>query len=273
MNFSFLKNTLINISLITSIATTNVSFDLSKFDFFKFNTHTEHSLSNKEYSWYYMWNKNSTPDAPKETKNFVFNYDSYYIGDTSKKVLYITFDEGYENGNTGKILDVLKENKVPAAFFVVKPYILQNPDLIKRMDSEGHLVCNHSSHHPSMASVTDPEKFKKEFTEVEEEYTKLTGKKMPPYFRPPMGRYSEASLAKTKDLGYKTIFWSFAYKDWLVDQQPDPVAAKKRILERTSDGCIVLLHAVSNTNTKILDELLKEWKSQGYEFKSLDDLK
>ncbi len=273
MQFSFLKSTLISLSLVTSMATSNLNFDLRKFDFFKFSSSSEQSLSNKEYSWYYLYNKGEAPDPPKETKDFVFNYNCYFLGDTSKKVLYLTFDEGYENGNTGKILDILKQNKVPAAFFVVKPYIVQNPDLVKRMESEGHLVCNHSSHHPSMAKVTDSEKFKKEFTDVEEEYTKITGKEMPKYFRPPMGRYSEASLSKTKELGYKTIFWSFAYKDWIVDNQPDTVSAKKRIMERTSNGCVVLLHAVSDTNTKILDDLLKEWKSQGYEFKSLEELK
>ena len=140
------------------------------------------------------------------------------------------------------------------------------------MDEEGHLVCNHTSHHPSMAKILDKEKFTKEFTEVEEEYSKVTGKEMPKFFRPPMGKYSEQSLAYTEELGYTSVFWSFAYKDWLVDEQPSKEAAKKKILDKVHNGEVALLHAVSDTNTAILDEILKELKSNGYEFKSLNDL-
>jgi len=226
-----------------------------------------------ELNWYFV-NRESgkTPEPPKESISFMAEYDAYYVGDSNSKVLYLTFDEGYENGNTPKILDTLKEENVPAAFFVVKPYIKQEPEIIKRMVEEGHLVCNHSSHHPSMASIKDNEKFNLEFSEVEDEFKALTGKEMPKFFRPPMGKYSKNSLKKTKDLGYKTIFWSFAYKDWLVDNQPQEDAAIQKILKGVHPGSIILLHAVSDTNSKILKNVIQELKSQGYEFKSLTDL-
>ncbi|NMM63317.1 delta-lactam-biosynthetic de-N-acetylase [Clostridium sp. P21] len=237
-------------------------------------SNSQNGLSTREYEWYFQPRKDKNPPlAPKETSSFVPKYSCYHLGDTSKKVLYLTFDEGYENGYTGPILDVLKKHKVKAAFFVVKPYINSNEDLIKRMVDEGHLVCNHSSHHPSMASITDTEKFNKEFTEVEEAFEKVTnGKKMPKYFRPPMGKYSELSLCNTKSLGYKTIFWSFAYMDWDPHKQPSHEFAKKRIMDKTHNGAIVLLHAVSKTNAEILDDVITEWKNQGYELKSLDEL-
>ena len=226
-----------------------------------------------ELNWYFVRReKGKIPEAPKESANFLSEYNAYYVGDTNTKVLYLTFDQGYENGNTSKILDTLKEENVPAAFFIVKPYIKQEPEIVKRMVEEGHLVCNHSSHHPSMASIKDPEKFKIEFTEVEDEYKSLIGNDMPKFFRPPMGKYSENSLKQTKDLGYKTIFWSFAYKDWLVDNQPEENAAMKKIVEGAHPGAIILLHSVSNTNTKILKNIIKELKSQGYEFKSLKEI-
>ncbi|AYE35602.1 delta-lactam-biosynthetic de-N-acetylase [Clostridium septicum] len=226
-----------------------------------------------ELNWYFVnRNDGKTPECPKESADFFEDLDAYYVGDTNKKVLYLTFDEGYENGNTPKILDILKEEKVPAAFFVVKPYIKDCPDIVKRMEEEGHLVCNHTSHHPSMAKITDAEKFKKEFTDVEDEFKELTGKDMPKFFRPPMGKYSKNSLKKTKDLGYKTIFWSFAYKDWLVDNQPSEDAAIKKITSGAHNGSIMLLHAVSDTNVKVLKTVIEQLKSEGYEFKPLTEL-
>ena len=224
-------------------------------------------------NWYYNLNKESkTVTPPKECSSFIDKYNTYYVGDTSKKVIYLTFDEGYENGYTAKILDILKEHKVPAAFFVVKPYITGNPDLIKRMEDEGHIVGNHSWHHPDMAQISDPEKFKQEFEAVESAYKEVTGKDMKKFFRPPMGKFNEESLKRTKDLGYKTIFWSFAYKDWIKDEQPSKEEGKKKILEKAHNGEIMLLHAVSSTNTSILGEVIEQLKSEGYEFKSLDDL-
>lgn len=243
------------------------------FSILNLNTFSAIASDDLELNWYFVKRgDNTTPEQPKESINFLSEYDGYYVGDTNSKVLYLTFDEGYENGNTPKILDTLKEENVPAAFFVVKPYIKQEPDIVKRMVDEGHLVCNHSSHHPSMASIKDNEKFKLEFSEVEDEYKALIGEDMPKLFRPPMGKYSKSSLKKTKDLGYKTIFWSFAYKDWLVDNQPEEKAAIKKIVSGAHPGSIMLLHAVSSTNAKILKDVIQELKAQGYEFKSLNEL-
>lgn len=228
---------------------------------------------NQELNWYFVnREKGKTPEAPKESLSFFKDYDAYYVGDTNSKVLYLTFDQGYENGNTMKILDILKDENVPAAFFVVKPYVKEQPEIVKRMVEDNHLVCNHSSHHPSMASITDTEKFNKEFSDVEEEFKNITSLDMPKFFRPPMGKYSKTSLIKTQNLGYKTIFWSFAYKDWLVDNQPTEDYAIKKILDGAHPGSIMLLHSVSDTNTKVLKTVIQELKKEGYEFRPLTDL-
>ncbi|QBD85591.1 delta-lactam-biosynthetic de-N-acetylase [Clostridium tetani] len=240
------------------------------------NTSSKSSLETKERDWFFEPKKDGSPSTvPNDVENVIKNHSTYFLGDTSEKVIYLTFDEGYENGYTSKILDVLKANDVKAAFFVVTPYIKTNKDLIKRMVDEGHLVCNHSVHHPSMAQVAlkGKEKFKEEFTGVEEIFKEVTGKEMPKFFRPPMGKYSELSLAYTKELGYKTIFWSFAYNDWNVDKQPNPEAAKKRIVDKAHNGAIYLLHAVSKTNTEVLDSVIKELKDKGFRFASLEELK
>jgi peptidoglycan-N-acetylmuramic acid deacetylase len=236
------------------------------------NNQTEH-LSTSEKGWFYQpRNDGIPPEEPQAILDLLNKYSAYYVGDTSKKVLYLTFDEGYENGYTPQILDVLKRQNIKAAFFVVKPYITGNKEIIKRMVEEGHLVCNHSTNHPSMASIYDKNKFIKEFTGVEDAYREVTGKEMSKFFRPPMGKYSELSLHYTADCGYKTIFWSFAYDDWNIKKQPSHEYAKKKILQRTHNGAIILLHAVSKTNAEILEEVITEWKSQGYEFKNLDEL-
>lgn len=232
-------------------------------------------LDNTCINWFFIPNNESrTPDINDKLNFKLSDYDAIYNGPKSPNVksLYLTFDEGYENGYTPKILDVLKEENVPAAFFVVKPYITQNPEIIKRMADEGHLVCNHSNHHPSMATITDLEKFKAEFTDVEEAYKEIVGTDMPKFFRPPMGKYSINSLKKTKDLGYKTIFWSFAYKDWIIDNQPSEEEAIKKITNGVHPGCIMLIHAVSKTNTAVLKTVLEQIKADGYEFKSLNEL-
>lgn len=226
-----------------------------------------------ELNWHFIpsTTPGGIPEPAEESVSFLSACDGYYLGDTSKKVLYLTFDEGYEKGYTGNILDTLKEIEVPAAFFVTKPYIEKNPGLINRMVNEGHLVCNHSSHHYSMASIHDKEAFNKEITEVEEAFKTLTNQDMPKLFRPPMGKYTKASMEMTKDLGYKTIFWSFAYRDWFVDDQPTEEYAIKKIKNGVHPGGILLLHAVSKTNTDVLKTVLSDIKSEGYEFKSLTE--
>lgn len=229
-------------------------------------------LSTQEYSWYFNpRNDGKQPDPIKEA-GFFKKYNSYYVGDPNEKVIYLSFDAGYENGTTESILNTLKKHNAKAQFFVVESYIRNNPDLIKRMEKEGHLVCNHSKNHPSMAQITDFEKFKSEIVSVEEAYKEVTGKEMPKYFRPPMGKFSEQSLKYTQSLGYSSIFWSFAYVDWYNDKQPTHEYAKEKIYSRTHPGAIVLLHPNSKTNTEILDEVLTHWEKEGYKLETLDHL-
>ncbi len=228
-------------------------------------------LDQTKIDWWLVRSKNhNAPGFNDKLKFKLSDYSALCLGDTSRKVVYLTFDEGYENGYTPQILDVLKANDVKAMFFVTLPYMKQNEGLIKRMEEEGHLVCNHSNHHRSMPTlVADETQFNKELTDVSEAYTQITGKEMPPFFRPPMGHYSEKSLALTKAMGYQTVFWSFAYCDWKPDAQPEPAGAKKLMLDGLHNGAIYLLHAVSKTNTNILGDFIKETKQMGYTFELL----
>lgn len=231
------------------------------------------NLDNITISWFFKRNDtHTTPDINEDLKFNLNDYAAIYNGETNKdfKSLYLTFDEGYENGYTSKILDVLKEKNTKAVFFVTSPYIRDNPDLIKRMVNEGHIVGNHSNTHPSMPDKTDSlDIFDEELTDVENQYKELTGKEMIKLFRPPMGKYSEKSLAMTKNLGYKSVFWSFAYHDWDPNKQPSNEDAKKRILENLHDGSILLLHAVSKTNTEILGDFIDSAQKLGYQFELL----
>lgn len=228
---------------------------------------------NHEYDWYYSVEKATETILPPKETPFVDNHNVYYAGDSSEKVLYLTFDEGYENGYTKEILKVLKKNQVPAAFFVTKPYITGNKDIIEEMEKDGHLVCNHTVHHKSMPSLAnDTNKFKEEFKGVEDAYKEITGKDMAKFFRPPMGKYSHKSIIETEKLGYSTVFWSFAYKDWMVNSQPSKEFAIKKITSKVYNGQILLLHACSKTNSEVLDEVLQKLKAEGYEFKDLNYL-
>jgi peptidoglycan-N-acetylmuramic acid deacetylase len=199
-------------------------------------------------------------------------YDAAYVGNTQEKVLYLTFDAGYENGCTEKILDVLKKQEVPAAFFLVGNYIEKNADLVRRMVAEGHTVGNHTMHHYDMSKLTEPAAFQKELTALETLYEETIGQPMKKYYRPPQGTYSEENLKLAKEMGYKTVFWSLAYVDWNNDQQPTKEQAFAKLLPRVHDGAVVLLHSTSVTNAEILDELLTKWKEMGYEFAPIDDL-
>ena len=199
-------------------------------------------------------------------------YDAVYLGNTNEKVLYLTFDAGYENGCTETILDTLKQHGVPAAFFLVGNYIEKNADLVRRMASEGHIVANHTMHHPDMSKLRDEGAFSKELSALEVLYQNTVGQQMPKYYRPPQGLYSEENLQMAKNLGYKTVFWSLAYVDWNNDAQPSREEAFSKLLPRTHNGAVVLLHSTSKTNAQILDELLTKWKDMGYHFGTLDDL-
>ena len=200
------------------------------------------------------------------------DYNAVYLGDTSQKVLYLTFDAGYENGCTEKILDVLKKHDVPAAFFLVGNYIEKNADLVRRMVDEGHIVANHTMHHYDMSKLSEKEAFAKELTDLETLFREVAGKEMPKYYRPPQGIYSEENLKMAKELGYKTVFWSLAYADWDNSAQPTREQAFDKLIPRVHNGAVVLLHSTSVTNAEILDELLTKWKDMGYSFASIDTL-
>ena len=177
-------------------------------------------LSTTEYNWYFNPREDHKQPDPIKEADFFKSYNTYYVGDPNEKVIYLTFDAGYENGYTNLLLDTLKKHNAPANFFVVKSYIENNKDLVNRMVKEGHLVCNHSKSHVSMASIDNIDKFNEEILSTAKAYKEVTGKEMPKYFRPPMGKFSERSLKYTQDLGYSTIFWSFAYVDWYDSNQP-----------------------------------------------------
>jgi len=216
-------------------------------------------------------NEGSAPIGPANAQTLA-KYDAAYLGDPSEKVLYLTFDAGYENGCTAKILDVLKARKVPAAFFLVGNYMEKNADLVRRMVDEGHIVGNHTMHHYDMSKLTEESAFSRELTELETCFQEITGKELPKYYRPPQGVYSEENLRMAQKLGYKTVFWSLAYVDWLNNDQPTREEAFKKLLPRTHNGAVVLLHSTSATNAEILDELLEKWESMGYRFASLEEL-
>ena len=199
-------------------------------------------------------------------------YDAVYVGKSGDKTLYLTFDAGYENGSTEKILDILKEQQVPAAFFLVGNYIEKNADLVRRMVQEGHTVGNHTMHHYDMSKLTTKEAFTKELRDLETLYKETTGQNMPKYYRPPQGIYSEENLNMARELGYKTVFWSLAYVDWNNDAQPSREEAFGKLLPRTHPGAVVLLHSTSKTNAEILEELIGKWKEEGYEFGTVEEL-
>ncbi len=199
-------------------------------------------------------------------------YDAAFLGDTNEKKLYLTFDAGYENGCTAQILDILQKHQVPAAFFLVGNYIEKNADLVRRMAAEGHTVGNHTMHHPDMSKIDDPAAFQRELEALEALYFDITGEKMSKFYRPPQGTYSQKNLEMAKGLGYKTVFWSLAYVDWNNQKQPTREYALEKLLPRTHNGAVVLLHSTSKTNAAILDELLTVWKQQGYTFGTVQEL-
>ncbi len=229
--------------------------------------HTESTV----YGWYVKPRTDGIAPVEPPEFSFIRKYNGFWIGDDKEKIIYLTFDAGYENGFTAQILDTLKKHDVCAAFFLVSHYIKKNPELVCRMQQEGHLVCNHSSSHKNMASMSDFSTFKEELEGIERIYNKTTGGNMPKFFRPPEGNLSERCLRYAHRLGYKTFFWSFAYKDWLNDNQPSESAATDTIISRTHPGMVALLHATSATNAKVLDSVIEKWKAMGYRFKSLDD--
>lgn len=199
-------------------------------------------------------------------------HDAYYLGDEENRKIYLTFDAGFENGNTEKILDALKEENVKAAFFLVGNYLEKCPDLVKRMVEEGHIVANHTYHHKDMATLTNKEAFLKELSDLEELYKSMMGSDMPKFYRPPQGKFTKQQLIWAKEAGYKTCFWSLAYVDWDENNQPSKEEAMEKLKQRIHPGAIVLLHSTSSTNGEILGDIIKEWKAMGYTFGELTKL-
>lgn len=211
------------------------------------------------------------PPSGEQSVEALAKYGAYFMGDAAQKTIYLTFDCGYENGNTASILDTLKKHHAPATFFIVGHYVESVPDLVQRMTAEGHLVGNHSTNHPNMMQVSS-ERFGKELSTLETQYQQLTGRTLAPFFRPPEGVYDQTTLQRAQALGYHTTLWSVAYVDWDERNQPSRESALKTLNSRIHNGAIVLLHVTSRTNAAILDELLTQWKAKGYRFAALSEL-
>ena len=230
------------------------------------------SVQNQADNWGLGFGAEGTQPTGNVTADELKEYNAWYVGDKNKKVIYLTFDCGYENGNTEPILDALKKHNAKATFFVVGHFLESALDIVKRMTEEGHAVGNHTYHHPDMSSISDMASFQKEIDDVASLYQSITGKEMIKYYRPPQGKYSTANLKMAKELGYNTFFWSLAYVDWNVDDQPTKEEAFDKLLTRIHPGAIVLLHSTSKTNGEILDELLTKWEEMGYTFAPLSEL-
>lgn len=222
--------------------------------------------------WGLSYHENGKTPQGNATAEFLKEYNAYYCVPTDEKVIYLTFDAGYDNGNTAPILDALKKHNIKATFFLVGNFIEKNPDLVKRMAAEGHIVGNHTKNHPDMSKIASAEDFKKEITALENDYKSVTGKELLKVYRPPQGKFNEENLKLANSMGYKTFFWSLAYVDWYENKQPTKEEAFSKLLTRIHPGAIVLLHSTSKTNAEILDELLTKWKEMGYTFKNLNEI-
>lgn len=223
-------------------------------------------------NWGLGFGSEGTQPSGTASSDKLKEYNAYYVGDAGEKKIYLTFDCGYENGNTSQILDALKKHDAPATFFVVGHFLESAPEMVKRMVEEGHTVGNHTYHHYDMSKISDPAVFRKEMDDVRTLFQETTGTEMAMYYRPPQGKYSETNLQMAKDLGYSTFFWSLAYVDWYQDKQPSKEEAFEKLLGRIHPGAIVLLHSTSSTNASILDELLTKWEEMGYTFGTLEEL-
>ncbi|MDZ4166630.1 MAG: polysaccharide deacetylase family protein [Coriobacteriia bacterium] len=219
------------------------------------------------YGWYYIADSShDAPGVPAEASRLLTAYGGIYTGPDPGAV-YLTVDQGYENGNTPAILDALARNGVKATFFVTRSYIVNNPGLVRRMVDEGHVVGNHTATHPSLPGIaTDRATFAGELESTERAYEEVTGRSMAPIMRPPMGEYSARSLWLTQQLGYTSVFWGFAHRDWVVDDQPPVDVTISRILGGSHPGAIYLLHGVSSSDTQALDAAIEGLRAQGYDF-------
>ncbi len=233
--------------------------------------------NNKSMNWYCKRNKEHKQPQLDTNMQFIEEYDGYYVDknhsdDCEDKVVYLTFDAGYENGNISKILDAMKAENVKGAFFILENLIDRNPELVMRMSDEGHIVANHTSSHKNMTNIENIDDFKCELDKLNNSYKELTGNEMSHYFRPPEGRFSNRSMKFASALGYKTIFWSIAYADWDNNKQPTPEYAKAKIFDNMHNGAVILLHPTSAVNAEILPDVIKKLKADGYRFGVLDEL-
>lgn len=229
-------------------------------------------LHEKSENWGLGFGTEGKPPTGNASAEELKKYNAYFIGDTTQNTVYLTFDCGYENGNTEPILDALKKHDVKATFFVVGNFLETSPEIVKRMIAEGHTVGNHTYHHLDMSSISSMDAFKKETQDVENLFEQITGTPITKFYRPPQGKYNIENLKMAQELGYHTFFWSLAYVDWYQDKQPTKDEAFGKLLKRIHPGAIVLLHSTSSTNAQILDELLTKWEEMGYTIKPLTEL-
>ena len=236
------------------------------------NTARQTAASAQSSNWGLSFQEEGVRPVGNATPSELAKYQAAYADETDEKVIYLTFDAGYENGNLPAILDALKNHQAVGTFFVVGNFLETSPELTKRMVAEGHIVGNHTYHHPDMSKISTKETFEKELNDVKTLFQSITGSEMAHYYRPPQGKYSTSNLEMAKELGYKTFFWSLAYVDWIQDEQPTKEQAFSKLLSRIHPGAVVLLHSTSSTNAAILDELLTKWEEMGYHFAPLSEL-
>lgn len=221
--------------------------------------------------WWFHPRKDHTPSGAPDRIDLA-KYHICYLGDTTRKVVYLTFDEGSEFGYTIKILDTLKEAGVHATFFVTRYYMKEKPELVKRMIAEGHTIGNHSTTHPeNLGSKTD-QRIKDEVLLAAQYYKGLTGQEMPTLFRPPCGACDEHTLGIIAGLGWRPVFWSMAYQDYDLNKQKGAKFAAEFVNKYYHPGAVILLHPFPS-NAEALGTIIKELKAAGYEFGSLLDVK
>lgn len=239
----------------------------------KISNENYEQYSNEAKAWWFLRKENHKPSGSGEAFPII-PYDAYYLNKDVKdtdNVIYLTFDCGYENGFTSTILDTLAEKGVKALFFVTKDFIVKNPAFVKRMKEEGHLVGNHTVRHLSSPSLT-PEELEQELYETARTMEERTGYRMDPFFRPPMGEYSERTLKATQDMGYASVFWSIAYYDYNVNEQPGKDYVTEHFAKYHHNGAIALLHNISESNTQALPEVIELLRAEGYRFGTLTEL-
>ena len=255
---------------VQSNETTSSTLRLSNTDQQKYQETSGETVQGIERWWLKRNENHQTPEVSDYID--LSKYDAYYVNPKcKKKKIFLTFDCGYENGFTPKILDVLKKQKIVAAFFVTKPFIREGRELVRRMKKEGHIVGNHTVHHKSMPTLSDRDN-KQEIIDCAEYCKEATGYEMDHFIRPPMGEYNEKTLKLTKSMGYKTIFWSMAYVDFDVNKQPGKQYVVEHFKKYTHNGAIPLMHNVSQANAEALDEVITNLKKEGYQFESLKNL-